>query len=66
MTTYQKLKKRNAELQNELITLCNNINSNESKMIILKYKTLAAAEYAIWYGNMYEETNFNGLLNKVK
>lgn len=55
MTSYQKLKQKNKELQDELFTIAKDKNSMESQIIIKKYKMLAILEYVMWYGDMYEK-----------
>ena len=55
MSSYQKLKKKNKELLDELFTIAKDKNSIEAQTIINKYKMHMAMEYALWYGNMYEK-----------
>ena len=66
MNSYQKLKKQNQELKQDLIKISCDSNSQEAYMIKKKWKMIAAMEYSLYYAKMYEKNNFNGVLNKVK
>lgn len=61
MTSYQKLKKKNKKLFDEILTISKDKNSIESQTIINKYKMHMAMEYALWYGDMYEKQVTNGI-----
>ena len=65
MTSYQKLKKKNKELLDELLIIAKDKNSIESQTIINRYKMHMAMEYALWYGDMYEKQVTNGIQHHI-
>ena len=69
MNSYQKLKKQNQELVKQLIIVCCDYDSYNSRLICEKYRTIKSFETAIWFGEYlkeeYGQSNSLGILNKI-
>lgn len=70
MTTYQRLKKENANLKHALHTVCCAPDSEEAKIITMHYKLLSASENVMWMGNTSticrNTKTFDGILTMPK
>ena len=66
MTTYQRLKKENAELKKQLITIANSPDSVDGIVIKNYWVLIKKTEDVFWAGDIDTGFKFQGLLNHIK
>ncbi len=51
LSSYNRIKAERDYLLTVIMTIAKNPNSNESKILLMRYKHLSDIETALWYGN---------------
>jgi len=64
MTSYQKLKHKNAELLRQIDILCNKPASMEAIQIRMHYDMRARMEYQLWVGNE-TKNQYDGIISRL-